>query len=374
MVEERIFRRKLAHIESIESIEPIIGADYICKCKVLGWEICAKKDLYEVGQMIVFFELDSLLNVTDPRFEFLKDTNGRVKIRKFKKQISSGLILPLSILSPKKRNVGDDVTEELGVTHYDPESNLHASNKPYVPKNKFIKFLLRFAFFRKLILPKKEIGAWPVGITKTDEERVQNCKYGTILEETKGKPFYVTIKLDGQSGTYFIKKGKGFFGKPYFGVCSRNVWKKREDNSNHWTVAKKYNIQKKLTKAYQELGCQIVIQGEICGPAIQKNPDNFPDLRFFIFNVKRKQGETYYQYDLNEMKGFCEKYGFDMVPVLSSHFFLPEDPKDLLKLADGKSTFNPKQDREGLVFRLVENGEKKVSFKAISNQFLLKQE
>lgn len=364
--------RKLVHIEKIEALFPIEGADRIEMAKVLGWECVVKKGEFQVGDLCAYHEIDS---VCPPKseYEFLKDTKYRVKTRKFKKQISQGLALPIGILPSKKRKVGEDVTEELGVTHYDPESNLHTPTKGYAPKNRFVKWLLRFSLFRKLLLPKKEIGAWPVGITKTDEERVQNCKYGSILAETKGKPFYVTIKLDGQSGTYFVRKGMGIFGKPHFGVCSRNVWKKREDNSNHWVVAKKYAIQKKLTEAYKFLNCEIVIQGEICGPAIQKNPDNFSELKFFVFNVKQKIGDTYYQYNLGEMQHFCMKFGFEMVPVFSENFDLPEDPKELLKLAEGKSQFNPKQEREGLVFRLVEGGVKKVSFKVISNTFLLKQ-
>ncbi len=63
-----------------------------------------------------------------------------------------------------------------------------------------------------------------------------------------------------------------------------------------------------------------------------------------------------------------------MVPVFNKEITLPEDPKELLKMAEGKCSFNPKHEREGLVFRLVENGEKLVSFKAISNKFLLKEE
>jgi len=40
--------RKLAHIEVIESIHPIEGADKIEMCKVLGWECVVKKGEFKV--------------------------------------------------------------------------------------------------------------------------------------------------------------------------------------------------------------------------------------------------------------------------------------------------------------------------------------
>jgi hypothetical protein len=66
------------------------------------------------------------------------------------------------------------------------------------------------------------------------------------------------------------------------------------------------------------------------------------------------------------------RMGFDMVPVLSfiSGSFLPETIEDLLKYAEGKSELNDKFEREGIVIRSTDSV---ISFKAISNKFLLKQ-
>ena len=107
---EEKYIRKLSHIEKILSIEPIPEADRIFKATLLGWELCVKKDEFKVGDLAVYIECDSVCDITDPRFEFLKETKGRVKIRKFKKQIAMGLALPLSILPPGNYKEGEELT------------------------------------------------------------------------------------------------------------------------------------------------------------------------------------------------------------------------------------------------------------------------
>jgi len=66
-----------------------------------------------------------------------------------------------------------------------------------------------------------------------------------------------------------------------------------------------------------------------------------------------------------------ETLGFETVPVLSYDFQLPETIDELLKLAEGKSVLNSNTEREGLVIRSYDMS---ISFKAISNKFLMKNE
>jgi hypothetical protein len=53
---------------------------------------------------------------------------------------------------------------------------------------------------------------------------------------------------------------------------------------------------------------------------------------------------------------------------IDTNFKLPENIDDLLKYSDAKSQLNPIFDREGVVIRSLD---RKVSFKVISNKFLL---
>ena len=72
--------------------------------------------------------------------------------------------------------VGQDVTEVLGVTKY--ETATEKQDNTRIDKNKFknpiFKFLLRYSFFRKLLLNKKENKGFPTFLKKTDEPRIQN--------------------------------------------------------------------------------------------------------------------------------------------------------------------------------------------------------
>ena len=54
--------RKLAHIEKIEWIRPIQGADKIVLCGVLGWQcVIAKKDGFKEGDKVIYIEIDSVV-------------------------------------------------------------------------------------------------------------------------------------------------------------------------------------------------------------------------------------------------------------------------------------------------------------------------
>ena len=63
-----------------------------------------------------------------------------------------------------------------------------------------------------------------------------------------------------------------------------------------------------------------------------------------------------------------QEFGIPWVPIVDEHFVLPDTVDELLNIATGKSVVDGGM-REGLVFR-TEDG--KDSFKAVSNEFLLK--
>ena len=58
------------------------------------------------------------------------------------------------------------------------------------------------------------------------------------------------------------------------------------------------------------------------------------------------------------------------VPILDMGFTLPDTIEELIEMADGKSVLNKDKWREGIVIRSHDN---EISFKVISNKFLLKE-
>jgi len=288
--------RKLAHIEKVEKIEPIEGADFIEKVTVLGWEVCCKVGDFKEGDLCIYIECDSILP-DHPVFEFMRDRKFRVRIIKLRKTVSQGLVMPISILHDFGVQegwptiVGDDVTDILKIKKHDPQAQHEAKYKPRPKDVKGITaYLQSFAWFRKLRykLGFKRVRNFPTFIAKTDEERVQNIPH--IFKQWDGTETYITEKLAGMSSTYAIynclfRK----LNRDNFYVCSRNINLQRENNSEWWEVARKFDIKNKLKKVGKNIG----IQGEIVGPGVEGNIYKLKELEFFIYNVvdldKRKR-------------------------------------------------------------------------------------
>ena len=368
--------RKLASIQKIETIRPIEGADKIqvATMEGLGWECVVKKDEFKVGDLIVYFEVDSILpEITE--FEFLREKKFRIKIIKLKKQQSMGLIYSVSILPPKTSlEIGKDVTELLGVKKYDPQSLEESQIVSTQKQSKLLKFFMNYKVFRSIYLKlnQKVKGNWPEGIYKTDEFRIQSEP--SILMNNFEKSWYITEKVDGQSGTFFTYFEKTWLGKRLkFGVCSRNIWLKTVHSCNYWDVAKKYDLEKKLLKFKQP----IVIQGEICGPRIQQNKLHLNELNFFVFNII----ENGRRVSFKRLQEICKELNLNHVPLLNEdcvpnnvacykHDSLKDVVNALVNDSEGTSKLY-NTEREGVVWRLNENPH--ISFKVISPKFLLQE-
>jgi RNA ligase (TIGR02306 family) len=334
--------RKLASIRKISDLSPIEGADKIELATIDGWKVVVAKDVnHKVGDLIVYCEVDSFLPI-EPEFEFLRKSSYkkmsdgnegfRLKTIKLRGQISQGLIVPLDVLL--KRGVssddvyeGLDVTEMLNIIKYEPPIPAQLSG--------LVK------------------GNFPSFLKKTDEERVQNLtkEYQNYTLEK----FYVTEKLDGSSVTYYVKDG-------VFGVCSRNLDLLEDENNSMWKFAITTGLREKMIG----LGKNIAIQGEIIGEGIQGNPYKTIGQTVKIFN-----GFDIDKYDylsLSELLDLTKILEVKTVPILDLSFTLPDTIDELLLTAEGKSILNLKTEREGLVIR---SHDRKISFKAISNKFLL---
>lgn len=382
--------RKLATLQIISELKPIPGADKIevALMKDLGWECVVKKGEVSVGDLVVYFEIDSVVPEL-PEFEFLRNRKFRIRTIKLKNQISQGLILPLSIL-PKEYVIkgeakGTDVTEILGVTKYltpsEREEISQQERKLSNEKNKLKKFMMRYSWFRRLFISRKQKEGFPYWVSKTDEERIQNIP--KVLEQFKDKEVYVTEKVDFQSVTFTgkrVPKFNGWLGKLIpikeykFVVCSRNLTN-NDKNSLYWKIAKKYNIEQILRE-----NPTLTIQGEQGDTKVQGNKYDIKEPRFWVFNVI--DHERNYHYNYEEMKKFCEDNGLIPVPLVAWEsnkttvplYKLGSTLQELVEFSKGKSTINNKIHREGVVIRCIENGKKILSFKVINPDFLLEYE
>ena len=356
--------RALAHIEEINSIIPIEGKDRIVLATVLGWTVIVQKD-FKVGDKVVFVEIDSVFP-EKPEFEFLRSKKFRIKTMKMAGVISQGIVFPLSILPEGEYNIGDNVTEILDITQYEPTMDKEEidTENTKTPTKKYPKFLMRMAWFRKFVLPKKQTKGFPCFISKTDETRIQNAPFYLNMD----CKWIATEKVDGQSGSFTLQrvKGKYFWNKDTydFAVCSRNLRKWKKDTSSFWSVAEKYNIEDVL---YKLIGDNewVAIQGECVASNVQGNKYHVTEPDLYVFNLIYPSGRV----GSVEAKKIVNDLGLKFVPILSEDaqiqgMTVPE----VLEYATGNSQLYDTL-REGIVFR-SEDG--KQSFKAVSPEFLLK--
>ena len=266
----------------------------------------------------------------------------------------------------REYNVGDDVTEILGIKKYDPqaeeEAKLNVSTKLV---KKYPQFLMRFAWFRKLVLPsKRQQKGFPMQISKTDETRIQ------VIPEalTNKEPLVVTEKIDGSSLSALLVKNKTWYGKVKyeFILCSRNLRLWTIDGSYYWEMAKKYNLEAILKQMIGDSEW-VAIQGEVYGASIQKNPYKMNNRELRVFNVIYPTGRL----GSIKAKEVCDKNGLLFVPILDTNFILPDSIDEILQYATAKSTINPNVMREGVVIRSKDGQH---SFKAVSPEYLIKHE
>ena len=334
--------RKMASIRRIDDIVPIEGADAI-ECAVLGgWKVVVKKGEFTVGNLAVYCEIDAwiptelapfLSKGKEPReFEGIK--GERLRTVKLRGQLSQGLLLPLE---PTCANIESELFEGLDVS---------------VPLN-----IVKWEAPVNAQLAGQVKGNFPSSIPKTDQERVQNLTKEIKAAFDNNLLFELTEKLEGSSMTCYLIEQE-------FGVCSRNLDLKRNDDNTLWKVAIEDKIELKMRIAGLD---NHAIQGELVGPGIQGNIYKLSKPMFFVFDIYDIKKGVY----MNpvERQAMIKVLQLNHVPVLTNDKDLGIGTIDeLLLWAEDKSVLNEKQEREGIVFKQIDGG---MTFKAISNKYLL---
>lgn len=336
-------KRKLASIQLVHSIQPILNADAIEFARIQGWQCVVKKGEFQPGDSGVFFEIDSI-PPNDPRFEFLwlnkkvvitqQPENFRLKTLRLRGVLSQGLLLPLNQFPEITSDCssGTDVTDVLKVRKWEAP----------------------------LPMDDDVAGPFLLGVPKTDEMRVQSVP--EVLQELSGLPYVITLKCDGTSATYGYHRETS-----EFIVCGRN-WSLKRGSGGYWKMAEKYNLEQSL-QTYPHL----VLQAELVGPGIQKNRLGLSDVQLRVFNVYDQNEGRYL--DHPEASKFLGKIQVPMVDIVEQGESFGHSLESLLSLAEGHYP-GTQNEREGLVIR--HQSERfsttlggRLSFKAISNRFLL---
>jgi RNA ligase (TIGR02306 family) len=320
--------RQLVTLENISEIRPIPDADAIEVARVRGWDVVVKKGEFKVDEEVLYFEIDSFLPISDPRFAFLEPRGVRVqdgitghvlKTVRLRGQYSQGLIKPVS-------EFPDGIPD---IVKFDPP--LPAGLEGSVEG----QFLYNFA-------------------PKTDAERIQNL--GRVLPEILKHKWIATEKIDGTSTTIVNDNGE-------IRICSRN-WEISRPSAR-FDLADKLNLKEILPVDH-------TLQGEYYGENIQSNPLGIKGTDFKAFNLYKKTDNGPVAIPFNE---WPEALVPLQVPVLP--LTLPQTIDEIVEQADGlKSVIAPQRLAEGIVWQGPKGFDflgNRPGFKAISNKYLAKQ-
>lgn len=343
--------RKLASVRRIDDIQSIPGADAIDVASIGGWNVVVKKNTHTINELVAYFEIDSwipehiapfLANGGSVAKEYEGVVGFRLKSKKLRGVISQGLIVPLTDvgIDPSSVSEDDDLTEILNVKKYE---------KPV-----------------SVSLAGVARGNFPSFIPKTDQERIQNLKRSLGDWVEAGLDWEVTEKLDGTSVTIYKNSALMDEGKDALGVCSRNLDLKDSEGNVYWNVAKAFDVHAILLRD----GRNLAIQGEIIGLGIQDNQYKLDKQVLYVFDIYDIDKQQYFT--PTERASFCVTHNLLHVPFVHGNYVITEhNIPQLLEMAEGKSYLND-SNREGLVFKC--NTDPSISFKAISNKWLLKNE
>lgn len=173
------------------------NAEKLSLVRIDGYTICINTEQWEGKTRACFVLPDSIVDLARAEFKFLDDGKGRthyrVRCKKLRGIVSYGFLIPIDHLSV---NVGDDLADILGITHYDPEEQSSTGGQ--------------------------NIKA-PVHFSKYDVDAF--LKYHRLFID--GEMIRVTEKLNGANCRIVYKDGEVYVG-------SRNYWKADEPNSLFW--------------------------------------------------------------------------------------------------------------------------------------------
>lgn len=331
--------RQLVSIEKISNIRNIEGADQIMCATVRGWEVVVKKGEFNVGDTCLYFEVDSLLDITDERFAFLAPRGVRtdaegfsghvLKTVRLRGQYSQGLVFPLDEFPEVSMEMsGEEIAKALNVRLW--EAPIPTELAGVVRSTR------------------------PSFVPKTDEERVQNLpEMLTCMDDS----WAATEKIDGSSMSVYITPTDS-------GVCSRNMNISDVEGNTMWRLARDNNLFERMASITSGT---VVVQGEVFGEGIQGNP-------------LQQKGQHFRAYGL-VVDG--QRVPYDRWPEWLQKIAVPtytlvrptSIQEALAQVESIYSLVNPKVKAEGVVWRsnaYCHTNDKRASFKVISNKYLLK--
>lgn len=292
-------------VVKIDEIKVHTNADTLELAIVKGWQTVVRKGEFKAGELVVYFPLDSVLperlseaiGVT----KYLR--HGRIVAAKLRGEPSYGLLwnkrkaeeyiwpMPFDL---RNYGVGDDLTEGLGVTKWEPPPifNNEDAETPHVLFEKY-----------------------------SDIQNMRN--YPNVILD--GEEVVITEKLHGANSRHGYVNGE-------YMVGSHNMRKRENANSKWWSVFS--DDMKELVRTVSEANgnMPVIMFGEIFG-WIQDLHYGFKQGAFGYRCFGIRVGAKYMNYP--DFIGTCSMYKVPTVPIL---YCGPFSMAEVLKYINSKST------------------------------------
>lgn len=315
------------------TLEPHPNADSLSLVKVFGFQVVVRTEDWRGRDRGCYIPPDSVVPDT-PDFAFLKGRR-RVRVAKLRGSYSMGLLVPCG----PSTELGTDLAEALGITHYEPPSK-GEPGEPGVSRG-----------------ISSEAGNGPSLVSyKYDVENLR--RYYDVIEA--GEPVVITEKIHGASGRFTFHEGTMFCG-------SRNEWK-REGVGLPWRTLE----QNPWIRTWCVANPSYVLYGEMYGQVQDlRYGTKAGELRFAAFDILY-QGTWLERHEIpDRIKG--DPINSLWVPLWDEG---PFNLDEALAYAERDSCLCPGQMSEGVVVRPVPNRYThslgRVQLKIISNRYMTK--
>ena len=224
------YERKMAEIVRIKEVISHPNADLLDIAKVGGWNVVIKKGDFSVGDLAVYFSIDSwiphelapfLSKGSEP--SVYNGVKGeRLRTIKLRGAVSQGLLLKTNqlVFAIETKSIGPDSSAVLRIEKLDHEgadlTEILGIQKWEAPIPAHLTGQVR--------------GQFPTQyMPKTDQPRIQSF-YDEIIQFGEDKTYEVSLKIDGTSFTIFKVEDE-------LRCCSRNLELKiNEENRNNTLI------------------------------------------------------------------------------------------------------------------------------------------
>ncbi|MDE2425608.1 MAG: hypothetical protein KGO96_06840 [Elusimicrobia bacterium] len=314
-------------VVQINDFSRVLNSDSLSIISIFGCPCIFRSTDFKRGDKAIYIPIDSVIPEGIPQLKFLPYKNGfhRVKAVRLRGVFSMGLL----VKSPEEFEIGQDVTNILGIKKYEEPENVKTSGLQesvpfYCPKYN----VESYRKYKDLLIEDEEV--WIA-------EKVHGCNFRAI---------YTNNRM-------------------YIG--SHGTWKKESNENVYWMAAKQKGLFNKLVN-YPDM----VFYGEVFGPVQDlkygKTKDNLGLMFFDIFDIPNGKFLDY-----NELESIIANLSLELVPTL---FKGPLKKQLLEPLSEGKSTL-ANHIREGLVVRPTRERinletSQRIIFKLVSESYLLR--